>query len=732
MSPSFKRLKSPSFWKAAGVGALAVMATAFAPTASADVNLGGHESPGAIIHGGLSAVVPRPESLFDKYLKPGMLNITGIGIKIETPTRIRISANTSLENPFGIGMPLGTVALNVHLDGQPLANLTAFNLTLGAGISPFNVAGVVDLADGKFNPALKSSMTNLVTTMSGSGTPLGPPPKLVVSNITIEGIPLGMEPMEIPTQFPPSAPIAPPPAPAPGAIGAVAPPPPPPPVVGLGGLIDPTINLTMPTLNKVTFIAQTGATLKLGVGFEWNNPFNIELEVPSVSVDIGLNFTRLVTVRLEQLSLKPGNMTGDVSVYLTFNNDPMAAVQTAAFLNEFMGGMLTQTLNIGNITFGALNGTNMTDYNDILSGIQLNLSMQGLSTVALKEFIMSFVNQYLPFDISQVGGSAGSALNYLKGLAIKTSPGHTLLIQPKIQVPLPFTLDLNIPYFSMDIHLGTSRLAQLFIANLVGTGSGAVDISLGIGLIFDEPNPSMPPTVASVVSGLLSGSAIDVHAGFGNLAIGVSPADAVNTLNNIYIGAPISSVIKGGISTGDLLGDIMAKTDVSIGANAIAINIGTLASLTIHEANIAILPNNHVTAAITLDMFLGLPIVADIGYFGINVALDGSQLAGVALNSRFAYNGGTASMVAGLDISVGTGDEIATKVATLVNAIIAKQSISSSIGINGLVIAPTVPGNFLSNLIAQLGLKLSGLSLDTIPNAGLRVGATAAFSNPIP
>ncbi|KAF9167705.1 hypothetical protein DFQ26_003493 [Actinomortierella ambigua] len=759
MSPSFKRLKSPSFWKAASVGALAFMATAFAPAASADVNIGELPRPGAILQGGLSAVLPRPESMLDKYLKPGMLNITGLGLMIETPTRIRIVANTSLENPFGMPMPLGNVGLNIHLDDQSLANLTAFNLTIGPGISPFNATGVLDLADGKLNPALKVSITNLVTLLSGTATPLGPPPRLVVSNITFNGNPLGMAPVEIPTQFPPSAPIAPPPAPAPGAIGIVAPPPPPPPVVGLSGLVNPAINFTMPTLNKVTFIAQSGATLKLGVGFEWNNPFNIELEVPSISVDIGLNFTRLATIRLEQLSLKPGNMMGDVSAYLSFNNDPVAAVQTAALLNDFMAGTLTQTLNIGNITFGALNSTNMTDFNDLLSGIQINLSMQGLSTVALKEFAMSYISQYLPIDISQIGGSASSALSYLKGLALKTSPGHTLLIEPKIQVPLAFGLDINIPYFAMDISLGDSRLAKVFIANMLGTGSGLVDISLGIGLIFDEPNPSMPPTVASVVSGLLSGSPVDVHAGFGNLAIGVSPQDAVNTLNNIYIGSSISSVIKGGVSTGDLLGDVLSKTSVTVGQNAIAINVGTLASLTIHEANIAILPNNYISAAINLDMFLGLPIVADIGYFGINVALDGSQLAGIALNSRFAYNGGTAAMIAGLDISVGTGDEIATKVATLVNAVIAKQSVSSSIGINGLVLGdspsdtitalsqisvsfplggllnsndPSASGNFMSSLIAQLGLKLSGLSLATIPNAGLRVGATAAFSNPIP
>ncbi|KAG0233135.1 hypothetical protein BGW41_001615, partial [Actinomortierella wolfii] len=757
MSPSFKRLKSLSFWKAAGVGALAFMATAFAPMASANVNLGDLDSPSAIIQGGLLGVIPRQQSMFDQYMKPGMLNITGIGIKIETPTRIRIIANTSLENPFGMPMPLGTVGVRVMLDDQPLANLTAFNLTIGPGISPFNVSGVLDLADGKFNPALKTSVTRLVTSLAGSSTIVGPPPKLVIDNITMEGIVLDLDPVVIPTQLPPSAAIAPPPAPAPGTFDV--PPVEPPPVVGVSGIIDPSINLTLPTLTKATFIAQTGATLKLGVAFDWVNPFNVELDFPSVSVDIGLNSTRLVTVRVEQINFKPGNMSADTSVYLTFNNDPMAAVQTAAFLNEFLGGMLTQTLNIGNITIGGLNSTNQTDFNDIFAGIQIDLPLYGLNTTALNQFIMSYVSQYLPIDISQIGGSASSLFDYVKGLALKTSPGHTLLIQPQIQIPLGFGLDLNIPYLALDINLGGSRLAKLFVANLLGSGSGLVDISVGLGLIFDEPNPGMPSSVASVVNGLLSGSPIDVTAGFGNIAIGVDPMDAINTLNHINLAVPISSVIKGGISTGDLLGDIISKTNVTIGQNAIAINVGTLVGLTIHEANIAILPSNHISAAITLDMFLGLPIVADIGYFGVNLALDGSHLAGIALNSRFAYNGGTASMVTGLDISVGTGNEIASKVAALVNAIIAKQSVSSSIGINGLVLgdspsdtisalseiavslplngllnapAPSVPGNFLSNLIAQLGLKLSGLSLATVPNAGLRVGATAAFSNPIP
>ncbi|KAF9134776.1 hypothetical protein BGW39_005863 [Mortierella sp. 14UC] len=758
MSPSSnnnKASKFGSFLAIAGVAGLAMLGASHAPAADAAISLSAaSDSPGSIILGGLSSMVPKPVSLLDKYLVPGLLNLTSVGLAITKPTQIVVSAAGSLKNPLGpMAMELGNVGLSVWLDDMSLANITTSPLTLPGGIGPLNVSVAIDVPIGAANPVLQTSINNLVTGFFGGATPSGAPPKLVVGGITLGGMPLGMAPMTIPTQFKPSGPIKPTNVTAPTGQ---------PPVVGFSGMMNPLINLTMPTLEKVTVKAVTGAQLTAGVAFSWNNPFNVNLDIPSISLDLGLNGTRVFTVNIEAVHLAPGLMTAETFVHLKFNNDPIASAQLGALVNDFLAGTLNQVVNIGNFNFGGPdNSTTPVTIvmNNLFGGLALNLPLMNVSTVAIQQMITGFIQPHLPIDISNLGSGAGpSIMTYIQGLAVSTAPGHTLLIKPQISLPLPFALDLSIPYLSLDVNLDGNVLGQLFIADLIGSGSGNVAVSVGIGMVFRVPDPSIPPTVAKIVNGITSGSSVDVTAGISNLAIGVSPSDAINTLNNLNLAVPISSVITGRIDVDSIIQKVIAMTSVSIAPNAISLKVGTLAEMTIHEAAIAVLPNNLVTASINLDMFLGLPVVANIGYFGLQLSLDGSNLAGVALSSGLNYQGGKVQMQANTAISVGTGPSIAGKVADLVNAVIAHQAVHSSVGVAGIVIGhssddiidalsqvsvsfplggligagATLPPGLLDGILAKLGLAVTDLSLATIPNAGLQVGARAAFLNPIP
>ncbi|KAF9195051.1 hypothetical protein BGZ50_005272 [Haplosporangium sp. Z 11] len=744
-----------SFLAVAGVAGLAMLGASLTPSADAAVSFSAaNDSPGSILLGGLSSMVPKPVSMLDKYLVPGLLNFTGASVAITKPTQVVVGINGTLMNPFGpVQLPLGSVGLRVWLDDMSLANITTSDLTLAAGNGPLNVTATIDIADGNTNPLIKASINNLVTGFFGGVTPNGPAPKLVIGDIALSGSSLGMEPFVIPTQMKPMGPIL------PTNVTAISSKPP---VFGFGGMINPLVNWTMPTLNKVTVKAVTGAQLTAGVGFSWENPLNVALDIPYLSIDIGLNGTRVVTVGVQDLHLAPGNMIAETFVHLKFNNEPEAAVQLGALVHDFLSGTVNQIVNIGNFSFGTRDNITATGIllNSLFDGLDINLPLLNVSTVAIEQMILGSLQGQLPIDLGNLGSGTGpSLMSYLKSLAISTSPGHTLLISPAIQIPLPFELDLNIPYFALDINLDYNLLGQLFIADLVGTGSGLVDISVGVGIVFKEPSPEIPPLVAKIVSGITTGSSLDVLAGVSNLAIGVSPADAINTLNNLNLAVPISSVVTGSVSTGNLFQDIMAQTDVVIAPNAIQVKVGTLAAVTIHEASIAVLPNNLVTVGVNLDMFLGLPVIANIGYFGLKLSLDGSNLAGIDLTTGLNYGGGTVQMNAGVAISVGTGPEISGKVAALVNAILAHQPVSSTLGVSGIVLghsasdtinalsevgvsvplggllggsAPSLPSGFLDGIMAQLGLAVTDLSLATIPNAGLQVGAKASFANPIP
>ncbi|KAF9277051.1 hypothetical protein BGZ68_009572 [Mortierella alpina] len=738
----------------AGVAGLAMLGTSLAPSADAAVSFGAAvDSPGSIILGGLSTMVPKPVSMMDKYLVPGLMNFTYISLAVPKSTQVVVAINGSLMNPLGaMPLPLGRVGVDIHLDDMLLAKITTSDLTLPAGIGPLNVTATIDVADGNTNPLLKASINRLVTSFIGGTTPTGPPSKLVLDNVTISGNPLGLEPITIPTQPRPS----PPSVEAPGNSTA-------PPVFGLSGLFNPAINLTWPTINKVTAKAVTGAQLSAGVGFTWNNPLNVGLDVPYFSLDIGLNGTRVFTLGIKDLYLAPGNMTAEPSVDLKFNNEPEAAHQVGAFVGDFLAGTINQVVNIGNISFGApenMTGTAVV-LNTLLGDLSLNLPLMNVSTIAIQDVVLGFIKPYFPIDIGKLGSGAGpSLLSYIKSLAISTAAGHTLLVSPQIQLPLPFAVDLNIPYIALDINLDNNMLGQLFLADLKGSGSGQVDVSVGVGIVFTEPSPEIPRKIGEIVNAFTAGSgSTGITAGVSNIAIGLSPADAVNTLSLVNVALPISSVVTGSLNTGSLITDLLAQTNITIAPNVISVKVGSLLGLNIHEAAIAVLPNNMITLGINLDMFLGMPIIANIGYLGLKLSLDDANLAGIDLNTGLNYGGGYVQMNAGVAISVGTGPEISRKVADLVNAVIARQPVTTALGISGIVLgasssdtinaltgislslplggflggnAPALPTGFLDRLLAQLGLSLTELSLATIPGAGLQVGAKAAFSNPIP
>ncbi|GJJ71345.1 hypothetical protein EMPS_03695 [Entomortierella parvispora] len=763
----------------AGIAGLALLSSTFVPSANAAavVTLGdASDSPGSIILGGLSSMVPKPASLIDRYLTPGLANVTNIGVSIQSPTQVIVHANASLSNPFGqVTMPLGQVGISIWLDNVSLANVTTSNLTIAGGTAPVAFNATIDVADGSKSPALQTSINNLVVALVGGSTPSGPPPVITLTDLTVAGNNLGMQPISIPVQPTPSGPIPAPkigvvtsspstpssPVTSPAAATAS------PPVIGLGGLINPNVTLAWPVLNKVVVEAVAGATLTAGVGFTWNNPLNIDLDIPYISIDVGLNGTRVVTVGIEAIQLTPGPMSADILVDLTFNNDPEAAVQVGAFVNDFLAGELFQVLNIGNLTFGTPgSNTSATGQllNTLFSGITVDLPLTGIQTGAIEDLVLSYIKPYLPYNLSNLGGTGGvsTLLQYLQGLTVATASGHTLVISPKLVLPFPFLLDLNIPYFALDINLDENTLGQLFLADLVGSGQGQVAVSVGIGIVFKEPSLQIPATLAKLVNGLMTGApgSLDILAGVSNLAIGVSPSDAVQTLSAVSVAVPISSVITGSINTGNLLGSIMSETNVTIANNAVSIKVGSVADLTIHEANIDVLPSNMVTVGINLDVFLGLPIVADIGYFGVQLQLDAAQLAAVSMDSGINYAGGTVDMNVDVAIAVGTGTAISGNVAQLVNAVIAHQTVNSTLGISGIVIGqsstdlidalsaiavqlplggllgstaiPSLPSGFLNSTISQLGLTVSDLSLATIPNAGLSIGARAAFSNPFP
>jgi hypothetical protein len=105
---------------------------------------------------------------------------------------------------------------------------------------------------------------------------------------------------------------------------------------------------------------------------------------------------------------------------------------TRAFFSfSLLPGTLNQVVNIGNFTFGTPSNMTATGYlmNNLFSGLDINLPLMNVSTVAIEQLILGYIKPYLPVDISTLGqGTGPSIMNYIQGLAISTAPGPLLWI----------------------------------------------------------------------------------------------------------------------------------------------------------------------------------------------------------------------------------------------------------------------------------------------------------------
>jgi hypothetical protein len=256
-----------------------------------------------------------------------MANITSIGVFVNTSTLITFTANGTLKNPLSeVSLPLGRAGFSIAVDGENIANITTYNLTLPGGTGPVFLNATIALPEVSPSPAIQVSLNNLAIYLLGRTTPIGPPPVLVISDFTLSGTNMGLAPIAIPLQstsfMPPSLP------------NAV----PSPPVIGLWGILNPGIAFEAPTLKNLVIKAVSGAKLTLGAEFEWNNPLNIALDIPIIVADLGFNGTRVATIGMHSVQLNPGRMAAGTTIDLTFNNDADASVQLSTFIRDFLAG----------------------------------------------------------------------------------------------------------------------------------------------------------------------------------------------------------------------------------------------------------------------------------------------------------------------------------------------------------------------------------------------------------
>lgn len=279
-------------------------------------------------------------------------------------------------------------------------------------------------------------------------------------------------------------------------------------------------------------------------------------------------------------------------------------------------------------------------------------------------------------------------------LSLATIPNAGLQVGARAAFSNPIPISLSIPFIGVSGGLDRIDIVDVGLNDL-GMTPGANSLQAKVSLNFnnaDNAQAKVATFVGEVLGGQLGNTpeAITIH----NLRIGASPSDYFDILSQIDISVPSKDILnkpnldaitaKLGLNLGQLTGNLMNNLKIgAISANlnkAPVIDLGTSISISNFSLNAAV----------------------DIGYFGIDLALDTHSLAHVDVPSitiSTANNQLTLAIKA--SITVQDTPAIQTDIANIFNYFMTN---SATAPVNALVISKPLLGVSTSDNIKTFSL----------------------------
>jgi len=279
-------------------------------------------------------------------------------------------------------------------------------------------------------------------------------------------------------------------------------------------------------------------------------------------------------------------------------------------------------------------------------------------------------------------------------ISLATVPNAGLQIGATAKFNNPIPISLSVPYIGISGGLDNVDILNVGVDNLAML-PGANTLKAEVDLYFSNAVAAQTK-VATLLGELLGGQlgntpeALTVH----NLRIGASPSDYFDLLSQIDISIPSKEILNK--ANLDLLTSKLGMNLTQVADNLLnSVEIGAI------SANLNNAPVMELGASVSVNNFT-LPVAVNIGYFGIDLALDTNALAHVDVPSiTIATANNKLTLTVKASVTVQDTPAIQTDIANLVNYFMSNTTTSP---VQNLVISKPLVGVSTSDNIQTFSL----------------------------
>ncbi|KAJ3014448.1 hypothetical protein HKX48_005132 [Thoreauomyces humboldtii] len=436
-------------------------------------------------------------------------------------------------------------------------------------------------------------------------------------------------------------------------------------------------------------------------------PFPVTLNVGYVAMDAQLGYRRNAMHPLADISLPKGlalqrsSFASSFSAVLRFKDQDATRSDVATIVDGLcQSGLQDGWLGVQGLVIGASSTDRITAFDKVI----IELSLVRLLT---QMHIAS------PIDLANIANRLNASIS---DLAVATAPAATLGVKATagFVLPLPFAVDFQTAYFNTRTLVNDVPLAMVDIPDIKLAASEGQRAALALSIdvkFFNDGNAKAE--VAKVINNVLHTAKADGVVGVDTILFGASdsPNDWIQILSKASITLPVDS----------LLPSMGVKLPLNL--NGLPSMLNTTVDGTVQ---LRTLPASRMGVNATASFSLPFSISLSMGYVGLRVNVDDSDLLSVALPGLRIDSvvGGRNTLSVDAAVTFEQGSGIQDRVADLVAGYL-KGVMSGTVGIDQLVFG--VSSTDVIDVISEADLSLPIATLLSADTSGpVDLGSIAA------
>ncbi|KAI9220950.1 hypothetical protein BC828DRAFT_438574 [Blastocladiella britannica] len=630
-------------------------------------------------------------------LPAGLLKPTGLDVAMTGANELTIGAQAVLQNPFPVSASIGSLSLSALLNDQTLATISLPPISLTAsGQNTLDLKGIkITLGTSGALPATIGDLVGkfmagqpLAGSVGVTGITLGSPSGKADAGInTLAAVKITKDIPSLVSALSSSGPSI---------IDTSA-------ILPAGGLSIPA-----PKLVSASVATQAGAVLSLSASLDYTNPLPVSINLPFVSLSAGVdNAGEIAAVSVGGLNIQRNSGRLAVTISLAMNNDAKVQDRLAQIVSQILGGKnVDGSLIISKLVLGS----SPKDTTPLFSAVSLPLPLSTLVNQGAKLGAGNNPNAESPLK----GLLDGFTAPKISDLSVVAGDNGRLTVSLAAAFKNPLPVSIDIGYLALQARVSGQPVVGVSINGLKVAAAGDNKLQLAVQLDFVSAEATQQ-ALKKLVSEVLYAKQWTSTVGFGGAALGVSPADSIQTFSRVGLDLPLTTFI-----TPEQVSQLVAGLGKSVGGGS------SLTSM-IQQLAIAVKPKGQINVQTTLN--LGFPAAIDVGFVTVTARLN--RLAAVVINVNGIKTAANAQSVSlNIDLFVQDSPALEQTVAALVqDFLLKKPELPYLVGIAALKLGKS-PSSLIETFAAveaDLPLSLLGINGHLLDNIGSGAGGNSTL-----